>query len=256
MIIVFLTLSAAYIMCRVIEFQVEYDHSKTVLGNVPKFSSLSEEFKEKVDYLQKKNEELSSKLKIKPPTLYMVDNNEDQVTAVNWLFFKGVLWEKNTLQGLNKEALGAVLAHELFHIKSYHYLKGKAIQSVLTVLGLLVLSVMLHGFVEAQPKETIMFWAFVSVFSFLGLVKLLEYFVITFDNYISRQEELDCDRFAIESEGSEFFKAEAAYFKQKEEEWILRNPSKRWKPVKAIRSIIYNTHPSWEERLELTKGKP
>ena len=134
-----------------------FDNKRVVTKNLNQLCevSCSEVESQKREYLYLLNEKISKTLKISPPPIYLQNNDTDNAVAVNTGFFQAVVFELKTFEGLNAEGLGAVLAHELFHIQQHHYLKSIVRRMFITITWLLLnifmlmnLSDILHLFLK------------------------------------------------------------------------------------------------------------
>ena len=251
--IIFLAIAGIICYWQFLEFINDFENS---LRNLKELPSLEEgDFvgkEEKIKYLNQKNQEYSKLLKLSPPSLLIVDDDQDQVTAVNNFFKKAVIWEKRTLDNLNKEALGAILAHELFHIKHYHYLKGITLRGVLYIISLAVIAFFQANLVIEDKNW---FSLIVGIFSLIGMFRFSQILIDAIDNSLGRLDEISCDKFSIEVSGKEAFLQEAQYFLKRETEALDLKGQKDFKIVAFFKYYLFHTHPSWESRISLTSKK-
>jgi len=102
------------------------------------------------------------------------------------------------LSQLNKNQLLSVLAHEMGHFKKKHVQKGLSLSAFFLLLGLFVLSYLIHypplfhafGFTEPTHYAALVIFSLISGPFTFWLGPLM--------NYVSRKHEYEADRFATE----------------------------------------------------------
>lgn len=102
------------------------------------------------------------------------------------------------LSQLNKEQLLAVLAHEMGHYRKKHVLKGLLLSAVFLLLGLFLLSYLIHyppmfqAFGLAEPTH----YGALIIFSLIS--GPFTFWLGPLMNYVSRKHEYEADRFATD----------------------------------------------------------
>lgn len=213
--------------------------------------AFSPEHSHKREYLYLLNEKLSKELNIKPPPIYVQDSGTDNATAVNTGFFQAVIFEVKTLEGLNDKGLGAVLAHELFHIKEKHYLKSLArmffISTSWILFNIFILMSLADqlNFPEPTTKAENYYFIFSIMMFFAGSSLIGDHLALIFDRFIGRKQEIECDIYSAKATCFEDYITEAEYFQNGEGLFWSRPLS----PLNAIKAQMYYTHPNWDKRI-------
>lgn len=197
-----------------------------------------DDLSEKLSYLNKVNEVLSSHLNIKSPELFYVDNEKDQATAIRVPGLSAVVFELQVIRNLPKEDLGSVLAHEMWHLKSWHYVTDLLAYSFLKFTTPLVFLLVVSNMGSLSDTnvtiETFSWKLILAVylygFFFYYSGKLIDVVKL----YFHRQKEVSCDLFSAETLGYENYISEAQYFK---------------KADKRCKTDIWDSHPIWQERI-------
>lgn len=207
--------------------------------------------KAKYEYLYELNQKISKQLGIKPPPIYLQDTDTNNAMAINTGFFQAVIFETKTFIGLDAQGLGAVLAHELYHIQQKHYLKSVArhffIGASWIVLNMFILMNVVDSINLAEPatKGESYYWVICLMFFFSGATLMGDHVILAIDRFIGRRQEIECDIFAAEATSFSDYLIEAHYFKDYEDFW-----SKPLTGFRAIKYHFFTTHPDWNKRIQ------
>lgn len=157
---------------------------------------------------------------------------------------KRVLLSDTLVNNFSEDEIEAVFAHEIGHYQHHHLWKGIFINSVISFIGLYLVSVIYRQILQAHgwPPTRL------EALPYLGFLLFL-YGLITgpLGNLISRRFEYQADRFAAESiENPEAFKNALL----KLSELNLADPE----PHPVIEFLFYS-HPSIQHRIEKITGE-
>ena len=255
MTILLLIFFCSYVLWITLDLMDTYSVCKHIIFN--KLTPLDKELgiEDKIKYLNQLNQELSKKIGIRPPPMFVQETKdekkpevkEDNAIAVNWVFYTAVIWERNTIQNLSLKGLGAVLAHELWHIKDNHSPKSILLKYLVRIVTLLLFIWITHEGnaypADGDGKQSLMSLIFASshFFLFIHVGACVGDFL---DKLKSRKQELECDKFAGEVTTWDDYLDEAYYFKN------LEKKGER-SLFRKIKGFFTDTHPSWNTRIEV-----
>lgn len=206
----------------------------------------------KQEYLYELNQNVSKQLGIKPPPIYLQDTETDNAIAINTGFFQAVIFEQRTFEGLSAQGLGAVLAHELYHIQQKHYLKSVTrhlfLSTAWLILNVFILAHVVDSLHMQEPmtKAENYYWIICLMFFYSGASLMGDHFSLAFDRLISRRQEIECDVFCAQATSFSDYMIEAEYFKTREDSFWR---SITLSGVRAIKFQVYSTHPDWHKRI-------
>ena len=205
---------------------------------------LSGAYLEKLNHLKSLNKEICHKLNIPVPEIYWTRTNRSNAYAVNSFGVRRVVFGTNLLKDLDKDALGAILAHEIHHIYQAHGRKGLVWRFCLDVITPLILFLGIVNLINIISPN-LNFWFELIFYTPLVIAcqiwsGLLGDVIL---KAISRRQELNCDLFSAKMVGINSYEAEAFYFRR--EELVKRS---------LIYKIINYTHPTWDERITFVQN--
>lgn len=199
--------------------------------------------KDKILYLENLCKEICQKHQIPVPTILVQESDKYNATAVSFFGSPIVYFQSSLVLNENKEVLGSVLGHELYHIKENHVLNRNILFYSLKYIFLGIILICASP-IFAHVDKIMKYLMYFNVCTYHLISN--SFATYTF-NFVSRKQELQCDLFAAENVGLNVYLNQVDIFQN-------RPIKKKSKFDEFKRKILYfkdmleNTHPTWDQR--------